>query len=364
MGLAAYYYGGGKTKDLPRHLRRLRDRAGPALDKGRDAVREAAESAQDLPERPPLTEKSRIAVYFAPCHPLNPSGVDDHLVRLLKGAERSIFCAFYDLQLAEVADVLVARRKAGVEVGIVTDSAYSDRDALVQCVEAGIPVVFDEREPFMHNKFCIVDGKRVWTGSTNITENGMFRNNNNALLIESGQLAVNFTAEFDEMFRDKRFGGRSPKNTRFPELSVDVVSVECYFAPEDGVQGEIIDEIDDAREHIDFMAFAFTSREIANAMAARMKKGVRVRGLFETRNAASKYSRAEFLAEQGAEIHLDTNEYTMHHKVIVVDGATTVTGSYNFSSSAEERNDENVLIIHSKRIAELYAAEFERLTSR
>jgi phosphatidylserine/phosphatidylglycerophosphate/cardiolipin synthase-like enzyme len=265
------------------------------------------------------------------------------------------------LQLMAAADALIARHLDGVTVRLVSDSHYRDREAMQRCIRAGIPVVFDERSAFMHDKFCVVDGRAVWTGSTNITENCMYRNNNNALLIVSAELAEDYTAEFLEMFEKKRFGGRSPQNTPHPLVMVSGISVECYFAPEDHVQREIVAEIRESVQSIDFMAFSFTSKEIAVAMAARMKDGVRVRGVFEGRNVNNEASRDDYLRERGAEIHLDTNSYTMHHKVIIIDVATVITGSYNFSKNAEEDNDENLLIIHDPETAKTYAGEFARL---
>ena len=302
-----------------------------------------------------------IEVYFAPTHALSPIGVHKQFIRFLEGAERSIYCAFYELQLPEAAEALIAKHRTGVDVAIVSDTHYEDREAVVKCIEAGIPVVFDKRSAFMHNKFCVIDGAHVWTGSTNITENGMFRNNNNALLISSPKLAVNYTNEHAEMFKDRRFGSRSPKNTTYPQFHLGVIEIECYFAPEDGVEEEIVDELRVAGKTIDFMAFSFTSKPIAEIMAERMRAGVRVRGLFERRNASSKHAQDDFLAESGAAVYMDRNRYTMHHKVIIIDANTVITGSYNFSAAANESNDENLLIVHDPAIARKYTAEFERL---
>lgn len=308
-----------------------------------------------------VDEPGEIKVYFAPCAALHPFGIDDALFKLLKGATRSIHAALFEVQLEAAADLLIAQHQAGIEVQLVSDTDYEDRPAIQACIRAGVPVVFDDRSSFMHNKFCVIDGERVWTGSTNITENGMYRNDNNAVLVRSRKLAENFSGEFAEMFERHKFGRRSPRKTPHPQLTVDGIRVECYFAPEDDVRDEIIAEIRDADNTIDFMAFAFTSEDIAKAMAARIKDGVRVRGLFEARQAGSKYSRDDFLTKRGARIQEDHNPYTMHNKVIVVDDETVITGSYNFSQSAETKNDENVVIIHSPDIATRYRKQFESL---
>lgn len=311
--------------------------------------------------RRPAPSEGEIQVFFAPTTAANPRGIDKHLIALIASAQAQILAAIYDLELQRVADALIERHQAGVTVALVSDSHYADRDAMTSVQAAGIPVVFDERRPFMHNKFFVVDGEFVWTGSMNITTNGVFRNNNNAVLIGSRHLAYNFGVEFAEMFNDRRFGPGSPANTPYPVLDIGGIIVECYFAPEDHVEKEIIAEVLAARTAIDFMAFSFTSEPIAKAMAARIAAGVTVRGLFEKRNAGSQYSRDDYLAAAGAAVYLDTNPYSMHHKVIVVDARTVITGSYNFSKAANTQNDENTLIIHDPAIAQKFIAELERL---
>lgn len=313
------------------------------------------------PPAPVVKASPDIQVFFAPCEPANRNGVDDVFLAFLQSADTAIYGAFYDLQFREAADVLVAKHKQGVDVRIVTDSDYAAREGIRLCIQAGIPVTFDNRGAFMHNKFCIVDHERVWTGSTNITENCLFKNNNNAVRVNCKQLASDFEVEFGEMHSLRRFGKGSKYATPCPTVTVGNTTIECYFAPEDRAAAEIIEEVDRAAQSIDVMAFSFTSRELAKAMAGRVRQGVAVRALFEKQQAGSKYSQDDYLAGQGARVYLDTNQNNMHNKVIVVDAETVITGSYNFSGNAEKNNDENVLILHDPDIAARYTAEFERL---
>jgi len=308
-----------------------------------------------------ITGDKPIQVFFSPASPLNPWGMDAKLLALLGNATRSIDAAFYEFQLQKAADTLILQHQKGVSVRIVSDSNYEDRAAIQSCIRAGIPVVFDKREAFMHNKFCVVDDRLVWTGSANLTENDLYRNNNNALLIVSPELAKDYAAEFSEMFLKKKFGAHSPDNTPYPLLEVSGIAIECYFSPEDRPQREILREIKETRTRLDFLAFSFTSKPIAEAIADRMKDGVQVRGVVEARNAASKESMDDYLRQHGADVHPDTNEYNLHDKVMILDGKTVITGSYNFSKSAETKNDENVLIIHDAGMAETYTREFESL---
>jgi phosphatidylserine/phosphatidylglycerophosphate/cardiolipin synthase-like enzyme len=310
--------------------------------------------------QPTAAPEAPVTVLFAPADPAASGGIDDHLIALIGGARQSVLCAFYDLELKSVAETLVRKHRQGVRVAVVTDTAHGDRPALTLCQRAGIPVVFDQRSAFMHNKFCIVDGAFVWTGSTNITTNCMFRNNNNALLFRSPELAGRYREEFDEMFARHVFGEGARSAASAPVI-IAGGTVESWFAPDDQVEGRVVALVGQARQRIEFMAFAFTSVPVARAMAGRMRDNVRVRGLFERRNAGDAACRDDFLRSEGAAVRLDDNPASMHHKVIIIDGETTVTGSYNFSRNANSRNDENLLILRNPRISQAFSEEFERL---
>ena len=97
-------------------------------------------------------------------------------------------------------------------------------------------------------------------------------------------------------------------------------------------------------------------------MLERARAGVTVAGVFdESQVKSNRGGEYDNLAASGLDVHLDGSPDRMHHKVIVVDERVVITGSYNFSASAEERNDENTLIIHSPEIAAHYLKEFERV---
>ncbi|MCK5862898.1 MAG: hypothetical protein KAH38_10455, partial [Candidatus Hydrogenedentes bacterium] len=213
---------------------------------------------------------SSLQVFFVPAQKPGGSVAQDALIALIDSAHESVVCAFYDFELEQVAHALIARHQSGVKAAVVSDTDYKDRPGITLCRDAGISVVFDERSSLMHNKFCVVDGKHVWTGSTNITRNGMFENNNNAVSITSSKLAANFRSEFDEMFLQHKFGSRSPRNTPWPTLTVAGTQLECYFAPEDNVEQVVLARLEEARQQIAFMAFVFTSKPIAAMMIRQL----------------------------------------------------------------------------------------------
>jgi phosphatidylserine/phosphatidylglycerophosphate/cardiolipin synthase-like enzyme len=109
------------------------------------------------------------------------------------------------------------------------------------------------------------------------------------------------------------------------------------------------------------MAFIFTSDWIADAMLERAEDGVVVQGVIESRNAEREYSEYDHLRRGVHDVLVDGNPYIMHHKVIIIDDETVILGSFNFTVSADESNDENLLIIHDPEVAALFVAEFGRV---
>lgn len=311
-----------------------------------------------------------LRVYFTePRYPDKPEdrppAIDRFLVEAIDGAQKSVDMAAFELDLESVTKALIRAHQRGVRVRVVTDSDYAEEYGPVELQKAGVPVVFDEREPFMHNKFTVIDGKQVWMGSWNYTNNCTFRNNNNAVVFDSPLLAANYTAEFEEMFVDGKFGPTSPENVKYPEVTVGGIKVENYFASEDkAIIPRIVELVSGAQKSVYFMAFSFTDDDIAQAMVKRHRKGVTVRGVMEARNATGSGSEFEVLQKAGIDILPDGNPYVMHHKVIIIDEAIVITGSFNFTGGAAKNNDENLVIIHSPEVAALYKAEFDRVYAR
>ncbi len=312
------------------------------------------------------TEEAGIEVFFTtPRYPdkaaYHRGGLDEKLVAAIDGAQQSVDVAAFEIDLANVTEALIRAHKRGVKVRVVTDSDYAEELGPERLLAAQIHVVFDDSQPFMHNKFVVIDGKQVWTGSWNLTDNDTYRNNNNVVVVNSKLLAANYTTEFEEMYVDGKFGIFSPDNTPYPAITVAGVQVENIFEAEGNARSPIVRLIEGAQSSIDVLAFVFTDDQIARAIVARHRAGVKVRMVIETRNLDADGSDVAAFQQAGVDILLDGNPYMMHHKVIVIDNAVVVTGSYNFSSSAAEQNDENVLILHSAEIAGEYTAEFERI---
>jgi phosphatidylserine/phosphatidylglycerophosphate/cardiolipin synthase-like enzyme len=145
-----------------------------------------------------------------------------------------------------------------------------------------------------------------------------------------------------------------------PEKSLRV-PLEVYFAPEDKVASRLIPVLSAARESVRFMAFSFTSSDIADALIRLARRGVSVEGVVEGRSADAAYGQYDRLKKAGIPVWKDGNPYLLHHKVFIVDGETVVLGSYNFSGNAEKDNDENLLIIHNAEVAQAFLGEYGRV---
>ena len=307
-----------------------------------------------------------VRVYFTPPAGDSP-GLDEELAAVIDQAETSIDVAAYDLDLERVVEALVQAQRDGVQVRMVVESDNADPEVLDPLRQAGIAIYEDGRdEGLMHDKFVVVDGQWVWTGSWNLTYNGTYRNDNHVLLIASLALAENYTREFEEMLAGQ-FGPTSPATT--PHRRVTITGegttrqtvIESYFAPEDDAAAPIVAAIEGAQSRIRFMAFTITSDDITDALLARAQDGVIVQGVVETRNVDQQGSDFDRLQTALHDVLPDGNPYMMHHKAIIVDDETVIVGSYNFTRSAETSNDENVLIIHDPDIAALFVQEFGRV---
>jgi len=289
------------------------------------------------------------------------AGPDEDLAAAIAKARASVDVATYELNLWTIRDALQQAQSRGVQVRVVVDSDNVLEPEVQALESSGIPVLGDRREGLMHHKFVVLDGEEVWTGSMNLTLSDGYFNDNNLLRLRSPLLAQNYAREFDEMFVEDRFGDASRKDTPSPVLEVEGTVVENLFSPDDGVAHRIVQLLSQARSSIEFMAFAFTSEELAEAMLDRSRSGVAVRGVFEASQVAGGASQFSRLRDAGLDVRLDGNPRNLHHKVILIDGQIVITGSYNFSRSAEIRNDENVLIMHNPELAQAYRAEFERV---
>ena len=289
--------------------------------------------------------------------------LEKRLIEKLTTAASRVDAALYHLDSARVADGLIKAHRRGVQVRVVTETDNIGEEAIAQLQEAGIPVAEDGApDSYMHHKFIVIDEQYVWTGSYNTTYNGAYKNKNNVIFIDSAPLAYNFTREFRELFRQMRAEKPTGASVVHPKVALsDGTQIFTYFSPDNDILSSLVKEIESAKKSIHFMAFSFTEDTLGSAMRDRFASGIDIQGVFE-KGQISQYSEYEQMKAAGMSVIQDRNKGTMHHKVIVIDEETVITGSYNFSKNAEERNSENLLIIKGNPdIAQAYLAEFDRI---
>ncbi|MBS3140013.1 DUF1669 domain-containing protein [Candidatus Woesearchaeota archaeon] len=288
-------------------------------------------------------EEGTIDLYFCP-----QDNCEQQFIAFLDSAQESIHCALFEVELESLKEKLLEKAKT-MEVKIVTDDDYYKQfpKSFVKADKSGL----------MHNKFCIIDGEKVSTGSMNPTFNDAYKNNNNLLLIQSQYLAENYEDEFQELWRGIFKKGTAVKD---PEITLSGIKIENYFCPDDHCIQQVVEELKTAEESIYFMAFSFTSEEIADVLLIKNLDEIPVKGVMETRQI-SEYSQFERLKNNGVEVIKDLNPHNMHHKVFIIDGQTVITGSFNPTNGGDKRNDENMLIIHDEEIAQRFIREFQML---
>lgn len=340
------------------------------------------------PGVPSVQDIGSITAHFCPVE-----DCERILLRELRNAA-DISCVFYDLDLENVTALLVEKN---ARVKIFAKNA------------AGLPNSFTRvgSRGLMHDKFCVLDpdisGKaRVITGSMNPTRNGAYKNDNNLFIVTSAVIAQNYLEEWEEIGGSRE----APTVNRIVNLTLveppavmdeqnmtadnfadgfddgfdegfdeeargRAVIVENYFCPEDDCEEMVLRELSRSREKILFMTFTFTSDTISAMLRDKMQVGVNVSGVFEARQR-SQHWEYDRLAAAGADVLLDGNPQTMHHKVFIIDpdlpsdsvtrnGAAVILGSFNPTAAASEKNDENILIVHDQSLAQAFVAEFERV---
>ncbi len=135
--------------------------------------------------------------------------------------------------------------------------------------------------------------------------------------------------------KDAKKSGKTTKPTQ---------SIAVLFSPDGGCTKRIITEIGRAKETIRVQAYSFTSAPIAKAILDAKKRGVACEVILDKSQESRTYSELDFFHNQGIPVFIDDRHAIAHNKIILVDTSTIITGSFNFSRAAEERNAENLLV--------------------
>lgn len=277
------------------------------------------------------------------------------LFALLDSAQGTLDAAIYHLTSPDLMERLRKACERGVRVRLVVERSQSHR-SFPRCAQ----VRLDENGRLMHDKFAIVDGRVVWTGSANWTPSSLRYDANDAVRIESRALARAYEAEFEEMFTRRRFGPEK-RDTNEERFTVAGIPLEAYFSPSDRPRERLLELIRGARESIALALFTLTDDELYKALKEAKARGVAVDAIWDfTSLDGCLYAEVDELLREGVGT-LDALPGLLHHKFAVIDEKVVITGSANWSKSGLDYNDENLLVIRDETIARRYLERFRQL---
>jgi phosphatidylserine/phosphatidylglycerophosphate/cardiolipin synthase-like enzyme len=142
-------------------------------------------------------------------------------------------------------------------------------------------------------------------------------------------------------------------------ISPGADNVKVYFSPKGGCTEAVVEALNTARTTVYVQAYSFTSAPIAKALVDAQKRGVKVQAILDKSQKTEKYSEADFLHNSGVPTLIDAKHAIAHNKIMVIDGQTILTGSFNFTKAAESNNAENLLVIQDSALAAKYLANWK-----
>ena len=312
------------------------------------------------------------------------TALDDTLINYINRAQSTIDFTMYNFvetNMSSISSALNAADTRGVVVRVIFDGSANNTG--IQSLNASIKKIASKQGSeygIMHNKFIIFDANDdnnsyVWTGSTNLTKGQINLDPNSVIIIQDKSLAISYTLEFDEMYGStgptpsltaSKFGPHKMDNT--PHLfEIGGRKIECYFSPSDGTNSYILATIDSAETNMSIGTMLITRSDLAYAIQDAVdNRNVATKILVNSEGQCSQTVWA-LLKTLLANDLVEDNKMPgiMHHKFMIADEGTSsdptlLVGSHNWSNSANNKNDENTLIIHDDTIANVYLQAFTK----
>jgi phosphatidylserine/phosphatidylglycerophosphate/cardiolipin synthase-like enzyme len=283
-------------------------------------------------------EKPEFDVYF--CQTNNCENI---FFEFINNTKKSLKCAFFELNVQNLINLLDQKNNE-INIELLVDYRYKKYVSHLDFVQ------LINRSGLMHNKYCIADNEKIITGSTNPTNNCIYKNYNNLVVFNSSLISEYYLKNFEEI-----------KNYEKPSVNQNYNPyVKVFFCPGNCIN-LVSKYVRKANESIYFMTFAFTAKEIAIDLILKHNNNVTVKGLFDNLQASSKYSVKHIFDYQEMNYKIAKGIGKLHHKVFIIDKKIVITGSFNPSQNANNNNYENILIIYDEEIANLYLNEFEKI---
>jgi phosphatidylserine/phosphatidylglycerophosphate/cardiolipin synthase-like enzyme len=326
------------------------------------------------------------------------------LTTFIRAARQSLDFAMYDMRFsdplkASLSSALRERAEAGVEIRFCYDAdkpfppnvaagqdpAPSGTGAFVQSL--GYPWRRIAGMKLMHSKFVLRDGQSVWTGSANMTDDAFTLMENNVVEIDSQALANYYAEDFEQVWEKENFENTGEIQTKPVPVSFagQPAEVRVKFSPGCGLEidSEIARHVRAAQRRVRIGSLLINSGTLIGELGNLLHGGrVNVDGIYDRTQMEQVYVQwqqvpqnrwkigalKEIIVRAGL-IGKNSTPYTaaghhnyMHNKILVIDD-TVITGSYNFSRSAQ-LNAENILFIESAPLADTYCAYIDHLVEK
>ncbi len=320
---------------------------------------------------------------------VSTDAIIDTIISYINLAQQSLDITMYEVENERIISAIIAAADRGVTVRYISDDE-GNNEILSSLVDEGIPVLEGNPTGIMHDKFILVDrasvnGSWVMTGSMNHTEANLGWDFNNVICIQDQSLVNAYTLEFNEMWGGtgdmpdlqlSKFSNEKTDNTPH-RFIIGGRATELYFSPTDGTAAHIDRVLQGAEDEIAFAILVFTENSLGNSIKEAYDRNLDVKGIIDY----VEFNGSEYTYLQDNQVpvvdyqNADGSQWpdgpTLHHKYAIVDyagnGATLITGSHNWTASANSIHDENTLIIRDATLANLYYQEFsaryETLTS-
>lgn len=282
--------------------------------------------------------------------------VREKILRSIENSKASIDLWVYSFEDPEILDALTRAGRRGVSIRIVADP---EKDYPNELIRLGMFRRW-ERSGLQHSKILIVDRKHVFLGSGNFTWYGLENDLN-------GYVSFDL---FDSEVSD--FYSFLEEDPRIASLHLE--PFDFYIAPEKGrlIQNLLLRETDKSREEIRYLIFDHFDSVLTSRLSLADRRGVNVRGVYDSPVDAEGKFLAKVLTLPSSEISGDGNEETiasdsfgkgglLHHKTMIVDNKTLISGSYNFSISARDNNREILFRTSDASIVDSYRKEWDRV---
>lgn len=320
----------------------------------------------------------------------NVVDISQKFINRIDSSKFSIDIALYSLKGTvgqRVADALLNAKARGVKIRMIVENDNANTTPIASLKNNNVPLITDAFDfvnagrGLMHNKFAIFDYRDasssaddwIWTGSWNATDPGNYNDAQNAVEIQDRTLALAYTVEFNEMWgsdsdtpdqQNSRFGMRKRDNTPH-RFNVKGIPIALYFSPSDQTALHIKEELDRATSSVNIAMLTLTRSDLAQELVTLKSSSVKVRVILD--NNTDTGTQFPFLQANGIDIRLKGTAITglLHHKYAIIDAdkasteSRVITGSYNWTNSAETVNSENTLIIFDRQIANEFLQEFK-----